>query len=102
MPRSPNTSPQAVKLFSAMIDGANQWRHGYDLMQITGLKSGTLYPLLIRLTKSELLKSRWLEPDAERSRPRQVYRLTRSGVSFATGLFAKQSAAPRLKPLKSA
>ena len=27
-----------------------QWRHGYALMKETGLHSGTLYPLLMRMT----------------------------------------------------
>ena len=47
----------------------------------TGLKSGTLYPLLMRLADQGLLESRW-EMD-EGSRPRHVYRLTREGTVFA-------------------
>ena len=33
-----------------MATDAARWRHGYELSQKTGLKTGTLYPLLIRLS----------------------------------------------------
>ena len=101
MPRAPNTSPQAIKLFSAMVSGANQWRHGYDLMQASGLKSGTLYPLLIRLTESDLLESQWSETEGGRPRAREVYRLTKKGISFASSLLAEGCVRDLSKPVTS-
>lgn len=98
MPRAPNTSPQAIALFSEMIDGANQWRHGYDLMTEIGIKSGTLYPLLIRLTESGLLESSWRESNSNRRGPRHVYRLTQDGLSFAQNLLAEARIQSDLKP----
>ena len=35
------------------------WLHGYELSRRTGLKPGTLYPLLERLSVRLLLESRW-------------------------------------------
>ncbi len=39
-----------------------RWRYGYDLSKETGLKSGTLYPLLIRLSDQGLLEAEWRQP----------------------------------------
>jgi DNA-binding PadR family transcriptional regulator len=45
----PNTSSQTLRLLDALLQSRSRWRHGYDLAQETELKSGTLYPLLMRL-----------------------------------------------------
>ena len=39
------------------------WQYGYELSEQTGLKSGTLYPILLRLNDQGLLESKWLEPE---------------------------------------
>jgi DNA-binding PadR family transcriptional regulator len=39
------------------------WRHGYGLCRETGLKAGSLYPILIRLADQGLLETAW-EQDA--------------------------------------
>jgi hypothetical protein len=53
------------------------WRHGYDIARETGLKSGTLYPILIRLADRGWLEACW-EDEQPAGRPRrQLYRLTR-------------------------
>lgn len=60
-----------------------EWRHGYDLMKETGLFSGTLYPLLMRMTDQELVEAEWREP-ARPGRPaRHAYRLTAAGLALA-------------------
>jgi PadR family transcriptional regulator PadR len=83
MPRKPNNSRQARALLAALLEGAQMWRHGYDLAKDTGLKSGTLYPLLIRLSEQGLLESRWQEAERPGLPPRHVYRLTASGLALA-------------------
>ncbi len=61
-----------------------EWRHGYDLMKETGLLSGTLYPLLMRMTDQKLVEAEWREP-AQPGRPaRHAYRLTAAGIAFAS------------------
>ena len=50
MPRKPNASRQTRALLAAFLDRSQLWRHGYDLSRETGLRSGTLYPLLMRLS----------------------------------------------------
>ena len=83
MPRRPNNSRQARTLFAALLDGPGAWRHGYDLSKETGLRSGTLYPLLMRLSEQGLLESRWQEAERPGLPPRHVYRLTASGLALA-------------------
>src|SRR5262245_454715 len=83
MPRKPNNSRQTRALLAALLDSAQTWRHGYDLSKETGLRSGTLYPLLMRLSEQGLLESRWQEPERPGLPPRHAYRLTASGLALA-------------------
>jgi len=83
MPRKPNNSRQTRTLLATLLDSRATWRHGYDLSKETGLRSGTLYPLLMRLSEQGLLESRWQEAERPGLPPRHVYRLTASGLVFA-------------------
>jgi PadR family transcriptional regulator, regulatory protein PadR len=83
MPRRPNNSRQTRALLAALLERSRTWRHGYDLAKQTGLRSGTLYPLLMRLSEQGLLESRWQEPERPGLPPRHVYRLTASGLALA-------------------
>jgi DNA-binding PadR family transcriptional regulator len=38
---------------------ANGFHHGFDIMDATGLPSGTVYPILRRLDREGLLASEW-------------------------------------------
>ncbi|WP_082446279.1 PadR family transcriptional regulator [Sphingomonas sp. Leaf20] len=70
-------------LLDALSARTQQWRHGYDLMKETGLLSGTLYPLLIRMTDQGLVEAEWREPEQPGRPARHAYRLTNAGVAFA-------------------
>ncbi|WP_027342708.1 PadR family transcriptional regulator [Hamadaea tsunoensis] len=83
MPRTPDTSPQTLKVFDALLEDPQGWHYGYALSKRTGLASGTLYPILIRLVERELLDTRWAEAEPGRP-PRHLYRLTGDGVQVAT------------------
>jgi DNA-binding PadR family transcriptional regulator len=83
MPRLPHTSPQTLRLFSALLAEPTRWRYGYDLSRETELASGTLYPILMRLAEQKLLDTGW-EPSDEPGRPpRHTYRLTADGAALA-------------------
>ena len=83
MARRPNISRQTRAVFAALAAQPGAWRYGYDLSKQTGLKSGTLYPLLMRLADQGLLESEWMPP-AEPGRPaRHAYRLTDDGFAHA-------------------
>jgi PadR family transcriptional regulator len=66
-----------------MLDRSKAWCHGYELSRTTGLLSGTLYPLLIRLSEQGLLQARWEEPAQPGKPPRHAYRMTPSGIALA-------------------
>jgi DNA-binding PadR family transcriptional regulator len=70
-------------LLRALSARAQQWRHGYDLMKETGLLSGTLYPLLMRMTEQGLVESEWREPALPGRPARHAYRLTLDGLALA-------------------
>ena len=83
MPPSRTPSIQTRQLLDALLSQRAQWRHGYDLSEQTGLPSGTLYPILMRLSDRGLLESKW-EPSPHQGRPpRKLYRLNAQGVAFA-------------------
>jgi PadR family transcriptional regulator, regulatory protein PadR len=82
-------------LLAALCDQPSQWQHGYALAKQTGLKSGTLYPILIRLADRELVEARW-EDEQPAGRPRRhLYRLTSDGVAVATQALAAAAAKRR-------
>lgn len=92
MPRRPHSSPQALAVLGVLAACPDRWRHGYDLLQETRLKSGTLYPLLMRLADDGLLESEWRAPVPPARAPRHAYRLTASGLAFAQALLARAGA----------
>ena len=83
MPRTPNSSPQTLSVLAALLARPRIWRHGYDLSRQTGLKSGTLYPLLMRLGDQGLLDSDWEDAERNGAPRRHVYRLTPDGLALA-------------------
>ncbi len=96
MGRKPRSSRQANELLAAMANDAGRWRHGYELSQQTGLKSGTLYPLLMRLSDQGFLEARWAEPERVGRPARHEYRLTDGGAALA-----REQAAEMGQPEKS-
>lgn len=96
MGRLPRNSKQTKQLLAVLATEAGCWRHGYEISQQTGLKSGTLYPLLIRLSDQGYLEARWAEPEREGRPPRHEYRLTELGSALAS-----EQAAEIERPQKS-
>ncbi|ESQ88574.1 transcriptional regulator [Asticcacaulis sp. AC460] len=83
MPRRNHISPQTRTVLAALVVQPQAWRYGYDLSKETGLKSGTLYPLLIRLADDGLLETEWRQPLQPGRPPRHAYRLTAAGIALA-------------------
>jgi DNA-binding PadR family transcriptional regulator len=83
MPRIPATSRTTQAVLAAFASRPGEWRHGYDLCREAGVKSGTLYPMLIRLADQGLLTAEWREPEKAGRPPRHAYRLTPKGLAFA-------------------
>jgi len=79
--RARQPSAQAVRVLRALAADPAQWRYGYDLGAEVGLKSGSLYPILVRLADRGLLDASWEQGPAGRP-PRHLYRLSAAGREF--------------------
>jgi PadR family transcriptional regulator, regulatory protein PadR len=75
-------SLQTLQVLDAFLQAPRDWIYGYDISRNTGLKSGTLYPILMRLAEHKLLETSWETTEAGRP-PRHMYRLTPEGMRFA-------------------
>jgi len=80
MVRSRKLSQQSLALLSVLASRPSDWLYGLELAKLTGLKSGTLYPILIRLADRALLESRWIQPSEPGRPPRHAYRITGAGL----------------------
>ena len=97
MDRSRQPSTQTTDVLLALAEDPTAWRHGYELCQQTGLKAGSMYPILIRLADRGLLETAW-ESDVPVGRPpRHLYRLTSQGLELANELAATSARAVQAK-----
>ena len=80
MTRKRTPSPSTCLILTYL---QSQPYYGYALMKSTGLKSGTLYPILMRLTDRGFLAATWEEPKTIGRPPRQSYQLTPQGRAYA-------------------
>ncbi len=92
MERNRRPSAHTLLVLDALSKRPRAWQYGYELSQITGLKSGTLYPILMRLCDRGLLESQWQAAAQLGRPPRHIYRLTAAGTAFARGAIARDPA----------
>jgi DNA-binding PadR family transcriptional regulator len=73
---------QALAVLSTILSDPDADWYGLELSKRSGLKPGTIYPILDRLLKAGWLERRWEDVDpAVEGRPRRrLYRLTRVGA----------------------
>lgn len=78
----PRMTTSVLKVVAALLADPAAERYGLQLMQTTGLPSGTLYPILVRLERAGWVEARWEEADpvAEGRPSRRYYRLTADGA----------------------
>ena len=87
------------------------FHHGFDIMDATGLPSGTVYPILRRLEREALVSARWEDAaiaQREQRPPRRYYELTAEGKAVLEAARARHrvprtiaSAIRRLRPARS-
>jgi PadR family transcriptional regulator PadR len=80
-PRQNLTYPTALVLQAL----ANGFHYGFDIMDATGLPSGTVYPILRRLDREGMLQSTWeKQATAQREQrpPRRYYDITPPGAEM--------------------
>jgi len=85
MQRNRPPSAQTISVLLALAADPAQWRYGYDLATQVQLKSGSLYPILVRLADRGLLETAWEQGQGSRP-PRHLYRLTSAGREFVAAL----------------
>lgn len=77
MPRRPGYATLAV-----LKAVANGYRHGFDIIDVTGLPGGTVYPALGKLEADGCVESTWEDPQVaqrEKRPPRRYYSLRKAG-----------------------
>src|SRR5919107_2577564 len=81
----PRITASVLKVAAALLASPADERYGLQLMQDTGLPSGTLYPILVRLERAGWVESQWeqIDPAAEGRPSRRYYRLTGEGAAVA-------------------
>ncbi len=85
MQRNRPPSAQAIKVLRTLAADPARWRYGYDLTAEVHLKSGSLYPILVRLADRGLLETSW-EPGQGSRPPRHLSRLSRAGREYVAAL----------------
>lgn len=80
MVRTRALSRQTLSVLEALAESGSKWLYGLELAEHTGLKSGSLYPILIRLDERGHLESRWLEALAPGRPQRHAYRILPAGL----------------------
>jgi DNA-binding PadR family transcriptional regulator len=104
MPRVPNTSPQTLIVLELLLESPRSWHYGYAISQQSGLQSGTLYPILVRLADQGWLETRWIESEQPGRPSRHTYRLTGEGAKSARQKLAespRSRSVGRLRPVPS-
>jgi DNA-binding PadR family transcriptional regulator len=76
---------QTLKVLSAMLSDLETEWYGLELSKRSGLKPGTIYPILDRLLKADWLERRWedIDPSVEGRPRRRLYRLSGVGAPAA-------------------
>jgi len=83
MARARHASAQTRAVLEVFDSAPFKWRYGLALSKQTGLKSGTLYPLLTRLAGQGFLEAAWERSEHPGRPPRKAYRLTALGRTLA-------------------
>jgi PadR family transcriptional regulator PadR len=81
----PKATKATVKVLEAFLENLDEEQYGFGLYEKTRLKSGTLYPILMRLEDLRWIEGRW--EDSDRNGPRRrLYRLTGDYIPAAEKL----------------
>ena len=91
--RNVRMSLQTLRVLEAFLENPADEQSGADVQKRSGVASGTLYPILLRLESAGWFVSRWeaIDPVIAGRPRRRLYRLTPSGLTRASQLFASFS-----------
>lgn len=83
---------------------ANGYHHGFDIMDVTQLPSGTVYPILRRLERFGLARSCWEDQEVARTEqrpPRRYYDITGDGESTLADALKRFHSLEPIRPKQS-
>jgi PadR family transcriptional regulator, regulatory protein PadR len=81
-----------LRVLRELVSRPGQEWYGLELCKVTGLSSGSLYPILARLQGEGWIASRWEEPERQETehRPRRrYYSLTADGAVGVSELMTR-------------
>ena len=93
--------PTVVAVLQAVADGT---AYGFEIIERTGLPSGTVYPALSRLERDGYLRSAWEDDEAAfaEGRPaRRYYRVTAAGARALAAAVAQYHALLPARPARA-
>lgn len=93
---SPRLTLQSLQVLRVLLDDPTEQHYGLEIADATGLQSGTLYPILMRLERHGWVEGQWenIDPSRQGRPPRRYYRLTGVGQAAATDALASLGAPP--------
>jgi DNA-binding PadR family transcriptional regulator len=98
-----NSRPLGYATLQVLQGIASGYVYGFDIMNATGLPSGTVYPALSKLEDSGFVKSKWEDLRAakrEKRPPRRSYEITGDGREAVKETIEKYRKLQRLVPRK--
>lgn len=87
----PRLTLATMEVLKVFLENPRHEFSGIDITNEVGTKSGTLYPILIRLEEAGWLASRWedVEPNSVGRPKRRYYRITGEGQRSACAALKK-------------
>lgn len=84
-------SGPALRMLKIFIEHPSKEFSGAEIAKVTGIGSGTLYPLLARFEQEGWLTSRWekIDPSEEKRPRRHFYKITGHGQNCARQALAE-------------
>jgi PadR family transcriptional regulator len=78
-------TPKMAKVLKIFLENPGQARYGFELMKLTGMASGSLYPMLARLEEAGWLTrgKENIDPHTEGRPPRLHYTITGAAATAA-------------------
>ena len=98
-----NSRPLGYATLQVLQAIASGYVYGFDIMDATGLPSGTVYPALSKLEESGFVKSKWEDPRVakrEKRPARRSYEITGDGREAVKETIEKYRKVQRLVPRK--
>jgi DNA-binding PadR family transcriptional regulator len=90
-------SVSAIAVLHAVASGT---AYGFDIIEVTHLSAGTVYPTLTRMEEDDFLTSAWERVELARAGkrpPRRYYQITRAGIDALNEALERVHA---LKPIR--